>query len=243
MKLPYFISRKMPGAFPKRKLRTATRKATAEAEDFEEEPNVKLSSAFIVVLILHLVAIGGYYAFISIQTHRPQIVDTPPAAPQTLAKSESSDHSGKPAIMPAANSSSAKIYRVKTGDTLTKIAAANGVSVEDLEEANGLKNVGALRVGQDLRLPGKHVSKPVSGDSAKAAEAKRTNDAAPKSSVAPSAAAKDSGQIYTIAKGDNPVGIAKKLRVPYDELLKLNKIEDPKKLQIGQKLKIPTKAK
>jgi 2',3'-cyclic-nucleotide 2'-phosphodiesterase/3'-nucleotidase len=53
----------------------------------------------------------------------------------------------------------------------------------------------------------------------------------------------DSGNVYTVAKGDNPVAIARKLHVSYDTLLKLNKIEDPTKLQIGQKLRIPVKNK
>ncbi|HWB59066.1 MAG TPA: LysM peptidoglycan-binding domain-containing protein [Chthoniobacteraceae bacterium] len=54
---------------------------------------------------------------------------------------------------------------------------------------------------------------------------------------------KDSGELYTVAKGDTPVSIAKKLHVNYDDLLKLNKISDPKKLKIGQKLRIPVKKK
>jgi LysM repeat protein len=51
----------------------------------------------------------------------------------------------------------------------------------------------------------------------------------------------DLGKFYVVAKGDNPVTIAKKLKVPYDDLLALNHIEDPHKLQIGQKLLIPNK--
>ena len=40
-------------------------------------------------------------------------------------------------------------------------------------------------------------------------------------------------------KGDNPVTIAKKLKVPYNDLMALNLIDDPHILQIGQKLVIP----
>ncbi len=57
------------------------------------------------------------------------------------------------------------------------------------------------------------------------------------------AAVKDSGASYTVVKGDTPVSIAKKLHVSYDDLLKLNKITDPKKLKIGQKLRVPVKKK
>jgi LysM repeat protein len=52
-----------------------------------------------------------------------------------------------------------------------------------------------------------------------------------------------SGKVYTVVKGDNPVTIAKKLNVPYDNLIALNHIEDPRKLQIGQKLSIPKTTK
>lgn len=64
---------------------------------------------------------------------------------------------------------------------------------------------------------------------------------APAATPAAPMEAKDSGVLYTIAKGDTPVTIAKKLHVGYDDLLKLNKIDDPKKLRIGQKLHIPVK--
>jgi len=46
-----------------------------------------------------------------------------------------------------------------------------------------------------------------------------------------------------VKKGDNPVGIAKKLKVSYNDLMTLNHIDDPRKLQIGQKLLVPEAAK
>ncbi len=58
---------------PKRKLRaTATRRASQpRILDEDEEPTMKLSSAFIIVVLLHLVAVGGIYAFESIKVHTP----------------------------------------------------------------------------------------------------------------------------------------------------------------------------
>ena len=53
----------------------------------------------------------------------------------------------------------------------------------------------------------------------------------------------DSGKTYVVAKGDNPVTIAKKFKVSYDDLVALNHIDDPRKLKIGQKLLIPEKLK
>jgi LysM repeat protein len=49
----------------------------------------------------------------------------------------------------------------------------------------------------------------------------------------------DSGKIYTVVKGDNPVTIARHLKVSEADLLELNQISDPRKLQIGTKLHIP----
>ncbi|PYI60557.1 MAG: N-acetylmuramoyl-L-alanine amidase, partial [Verrucomicrobia bacterium] len=51
-----------------------------------------------------------------------------------------------------------------------------------------------------------------------------------------------SGKTYIVKKGDNPVTIAKKLNAAYDDLISLNHIEDPHRLQIGQKLLIPARA-
>jgi LysM repeat protein len=57
----------------------------------------------------------------------------------------------------------------------------------------------------------------------------------------PEGSVTDAGKFYVVVKGDNPVSIAKKLKVSYDELIAINHIEDPHKLQIGQKLIVPAK--
>src|ERR1700731_4036997 len=51
---------------PRKKLRAAAQRSAAKytEEDYSaEEPNVKLSRAFVVVLLLHVVAVGGIFAF------------------------------------------------------------------------------------------------------------------------------------------------------------------------------------
>jgi len=77
-----------------------------------------------------------------------------------------------------------------------------------------------------------------------------TGSVAPAKSVVPAKAAaaktqikvSDSGKTYVVGKGDNPVIIAKKFKVSYDDLVTLNHIDDPRKLKIGQKLSIPAKS-
>ncbi|WP_275782349.1 LysM peptidoglycan-binding domain-containing M23 family metallopeptidase [Pararhizobium gei] len=50
-------------------------------------------------------------------------------------------------------------YTVKSGDSLNRIAKANGVAVEDLRKANGLTSA-AIRVGQTLKIPSGSSSSP-----------------------------------------------------------------------------------
>ena len=69
-----------------------------------------------------------------------------------------------------------------------------------------------------------------------------TSTAPAKSSPKSQPKVADSGKTYVVAKGDNPVTIAKKFKVPYDDLVALNHIDDPRKLKIGQKLSIPAKS-
>ena len=68
-----------------------------------------------------------------------------------------------PVASPAANSvttapeggaSATKTYRVKSGDTLVKIARSHGVTVKALRAANNLRT-SQIKVGQKLKIPAK----------------------------------------------------------------------------------------
>ncbi len=48
--------------------------------------------------------------------------------------------------------SSSKTYRIRRGDSLSKIAARNGVTVKQLCRLNGLKTTSKLKIGQKIRL-------------------------------------------------------------------------------------------
>ena len=48
----------------------------------------------------------------------------------------------------------AAIYKVQSGDTLSEIAAAHGVSTNDLAKWNNIKNVNQIQVGQVLSVRG-----------------------------------------------------------------------------------------
>ncbi|PYK42857.1 MAG: hypothetical protein DME46_08980 [Verrucomicrobia bacterium] len=129
----------------KKKLRAGTtRRASASGAEFDDlsEPNMRLSRALLIVLLLHVVAVAGIIAF------------------------------------------------------------------------------NAIKSRQGGKTP-----------SAKMAKKSKTIDPIP-----------EGAKVYTVAKGDNPVNIAKKFKVPYDDLLAANHIDDPRKLKVGQKLIIPVKS-
>jgi LysM repeat protein len=153
--------------FPrKKKLRAATRRATASGADFDDlsEPNMKLSRALLIVLLLHVVAVAGIIAFNAIKSRQGGIA-------------------------------------VISSNHVTKTASNH----------------------EDAKITPSSPAKP--------AKKAKTNDSIP-----------DGGKVYIVAKGDNPVTIAKKFKVSYDDLLAANHIDDPHKLKVGQKLIIPPKS-
>jgi LysM repeat protein len=164
---------------PKKRLRAAAQRGVAKYDDEDygaDEPNVKLSRAFVVVLLLHVVAVGGIFTFSALKDR------------QTAAVPGYGEASGR-----------------KPSTALT----------------NGTSDKGTVKpVPSDVQ--GLVDSSKVSGSSA----GKSQNGAEP-------------ARVYVVQRGDSPAGIAKKFKVSYVSLLKTNKLDDPKKLQIGQKLLIP----
>src|SRR6476646_4627213 len=78
---------------PRKKLRAAGQRSAAKyaEEDYSaEEPNVKLSRAFVVVLLLHIVAVGGIFAFSALKDQQ-----TNAAAGKVVSAN------GKPAALPS----------------------------------------------------------------------------------------------------------------------------------------------
>lgn len=191
---------KLP-SFPRRKktLRAATARRSFGAStemDYEEmsEPNMKLSRALLIVLVLHIVAVAGIIAFNAIKTRQTSLAPAP--APVMTTENSTVEPTIKPAV------------------TTSKPAVAS-------------KTIAPRDESKPTHSPAKAVVK----------EEPKIEHAKPgeKSGLS------ESGKSYVVAKGDNPVTIAKKLKVSYDELIAINHIDDPRKLQIGQKLLVPKK--
>lgn len=78
-----------------------------------------------------------------------------PAANSDYARQYLKDHPSKPYVRSVAQASSkttAATYRVRKGDSLSKIASRNGTTVAKLCRLNGLKTTSKLQVGQRLKL-------------------------------------------------------------------------------------------
>ena len=240
----------------RKKLHARAASKANEIEDYEgeSEPGMKLSQAFFVVLVLHVIAVGGIYGFSQFKEHskaKSAVKAEAIAAAQkveadTLAAKNLPVVAEKPATIP-------KTYTVVAGDTLKRIASKSNTSIANIEKLNELAPGAVLHVGQVLTVGSmlktavaeeKPAAANTSGPSivAKAPPVKVTETASAKPQAKTEAAPEKespSKASYVVAKGDTPISIAKKLKVSQETLMKANNIDDPRKLKIGQTIKIP----
>jgi LysM repeat protein len=173
---------RLPSLFRSKKLRatTARRLGAPDEMDYEEmsEPNMKLSRALLIVLVLHVVAVAGIIAFNTIKSR--QVVMPPLATAKTVEKkttvpsvstaettTKAKDESPKAPVKeerkaipvkPIAEStpkaeSSKKTYMVVKGDTPVSIAKKFKITSAQLLAANGIEDARKLKIGQKLMIP------------------------------------------------------------------------------------------
>ena len=194
---------RVPGFFRHRKVWAATARRSSAASagmDFEEmpEPNMKLSRALLIVLLLHVVAVSGIIAFNAIKTRENSFV------PASSANAE-----------PKPSASASAAIHTDGGKQQTAVAQKESAPREDPRPSHSPSKLS------------------LKDDNASAPSVARATAVKPVSS----------GKTYVVKEGDSPVTIARKLKVPYDDLMALNHIEDPRKLRIGRKLLIPRTTK
>ena len=149
-----------------------------------------------------------------------EVVEKPLARKKELAaKKEAAAKEASAKKEPAAKEPATTSYTVKAGDTLGKIATRYGVTVDELEAANNLKN-STIKLGDNLVIPAK--------GSAKAAAAAAKEPAAPRSFT------------YRVRTGDSLAKIASRNGTTIDAIKKANGLKDDD-ITIGQKLSIPGK--
>ena len=133
----------------------------------------------------------------------------------------SSSSSSRPAS--SSSSSSGKNYTVKSGDTLSAIAARHGVSLSTLLRANDLSMSSVIYPGQKLKLSG---------------SASSTNSSSSSSSSSAASSSGSSSTSYTVKSGDTLSAIAARQGVSLSTLLRANGLSMSSIIYPGQTLKL-----
>jgi membrane-bound lytic murein transglycosylase D len=137
-------------------------------------------------------------------------------------------------------------HKVRSGDTLSQIAAEYRVSLAALMRVNGFTGRDMLRVGQMIKLPteavgGRTVSATAAAAAASATAAVARAEPAPRKPPAPVVTTTDDGaRTYVVRNGDSIERIAKKTGVDADALLAANSIRDKNLIFAGQTLTLPS---
>ena len=126
-------------------------------------------------------------------------------------------------------------YRVRPGDTLSKIASKFGVSTSLLQAFNKISNPNFIRVGQLILIPGSTNSNQVAEPTP---EPSPTQE--PEPEPAPEADATTGDVEYRVQSGDTLLRIAYKFGISTSALQSYNSITNPNRISIGQVLRIPT---
>lgn len=246
-------------AKPKKMNATAVRNAAASTYD-EETDDTKLSGAFVIVLILHIVAVVGIVAFTKIKDNRKNNEASSALAPAKDKKAAASPAataglggSKAPQVVPdvpqvnvpvvdnqppkTPPSASAQIHIVKPGDTYTKLAMAYGTTVAELTRVNGSRPTDPLSIGQTLSVPDKNSLPPLPVMPERQNETVKNSPPKPTTPTVPTVKT----ATYIVKKGDSPMKIARDNGMSYEEFTKLNRSVDAKTLKPGQVVKVQAK--
>ncbi len=126
----------------------------------------------------------------------------------------------------------ALVHVVQQGEVLLEIANRYGVSVEAIRQANNLTD-DFLRVGQELIIP---LPTPTPTDATPSPEAPQaTTTPTPEPTATPAVI------IHVVQEGEILGTIARRYGVTVDDILALNPGLDPRRLRIGQEIKVPAR--
>jgi membrane-bound lytic murein transglycosylase D len=130
-------------------------------------------------------------------------------------------------------------HRVRSGQSLTQIAALYGTSVAALQRQNGLRSR-SVRAGQVLRVPVAAESEPA----VLAAASRRSSGSTSGSSASPRDDGAESTYIvHRVARGETLGQIAKRYGTSVSSLQRANGLSNVRKLQAGDRVKVPRSAR
>ena len=144
--------------------RTQKLRTTGDESWKKDVPNIKLSRAFIVVLILHVVAVGGILAFELFKPDEAKLsVMTEQAVDEKLDDKNVIDEKKERRISGDLSGTGAfNKYIVQKGDSIRAIAESFKVSRTEILEVNLIDEGHPLVSGRILRIPKPKMS--ISGD-------------------------------------------------------------------------------
>ncbi|TNF24136.1 MAG: LysM peptidoglycan-binding domain-containing protein [Deltaproteobacteria bacterium] len=180
----------------------------------EVDPLVRQAATLAITPDEALVAFGRAASGSGGQTQTPTSSPATTSTPSTTSSTATSSSSS--------SSASGGSYVVKPGDTLSAIAQrvlGSASRYTEIARLNGLANPNLIRAGQTLKLPA---------------------GAASQATAAPSTSTTTTH--YTVRAGDTLSKIARELlgdASRYPEIVKLNRLTDPNRIQVGQRLAIP----
>lgn len=124
-------------------------------------------------------------------------------------------------------------YTVQAGDNMVSIARKHGTTSAILNELNGLKKDGIIRIGQKIKLPKTAAATPT-----EIAQTPTTEPESPKTEAQVANTVK-----HTVTDKETFYSIAKDHKVSIDALIKENPSINPKALRVGQIVQIPASSK
>lgn len=104
-------------------------------------------------------------------------------------------------------------YTVRPGDTLYSIARRYNTTVARIAQANNIRNINLIRVGQVLRIPG--------------------------TTPAPAPTPPTTTRTYTVRRGDTLYSIARRYNTTVARIAQANNIRNTSLIRVGQVLRIP----
>ena len=254
-----------------RKLNAATAREVIPASYDDDDSSNRLSGAFIVVLVLHVIALVGVFAFSRMKDPKAP-GGSPPNGQSALAGSPAEIRNetsvpaptvrNAPAAAPTAQYVSLHGAKYSTAAN-PEVLATPERSSSDLLRSPAL----GLSHSPYVVKSGDNLTKIAIAFNVRPAELKGANNLktddlkvgqelvipetkAIRASIEPkitakaaekSAPARTTPATHKVRKNETLAKIARDLGVSYDDLWKLNGIKDPRKLQEGQILKVPRK--
>jgi LysM repeat protein len=121
------------------------------------------------------------------------------------------------------------VHVVQRGETLAKIAARYGVTVQAIVQANNIRNPNLIYVGQRLLIPTGGTATPTP-----------TQTPGPGPTATPVPTPEPGYAVYYVRAGDTLAKIAARYGVTVQAIVQANNIRNPNLIYVGQRLLIPT---